>query len=298
MMFDQLKRLLVFSIIFIIASPLYAQVEVLTSIRPLGLLAETVVGDRGTVRILLPKGSSAHHYHLRYSDRKSLSDADLVLWIGENLETFLAKPISQRQGLTITANLLPGMQWPAIGPEKAFQHQHHHHLGKNPHSWLNPLNNLVIIDHLVDSLSQLDQMNAEVYRENGKYLKAELRKLDRLLAQKLKAVQTKGFIVNHPAYDHFIEHYGLMQIGVVNQSLESPSGVRHLMALREENNIYCIFGDYGYRSDKSEQLAVDLNTPIAYLDPLGYSLADNASLPLLLKRIGETFYNCLSGVAS
>ena len=294
-MFNQ--RLLIFSIILITASPLYAQVEVLTSIRPLSLLAEAVVGDRATVHVLLPKDTSAHHYHLRYSDRKSLNDADLVLWIGENLETFLGKPISQRQGHTITANLLPGIQWPTIDSENIFQHQHHHHLGKNPHSWLNPLNNLVIIDHLVDALSRLDQVNAEVYRENGKYLKAELRKLDRLLVQQLKAVQTKGFIVNHPAYDHFVARYGLTQIGAVNQSPESPSGVRHLMTLREEEKIHCIFGDYGYRSDKSEQLAVDLKVPIAYLDPLGYSLTDNASLPLLLKRIGETFYNCLSGVA-
>ena len=82
------QRLLMCLIISVTAFPLYAQVEVLTSIRPLGLLAEAVVGDHGAVNVLLPKGASAHHYQLGYSDRKSLNEADLVLWIGENLETF------------------------------------------------------------------------------------------------------------------------------------------------------------------------------------------------------------------
>ena len=129
------RPILTFLVMSAIAFPLFAQVDVLASIKPLGLLAETVVGNRGNVSILLPKGASAHHYQLRYSDRENLSEADIVLWIGKDLETFLAKPISQRQKSTINASLLPGIQWPAAEQEEV--RHHHHHSGKNPHLWLN-----------------------------------------------------------------------------------------------------------------------------------------------------------------
>jgi zinc transport system substrate-binding protein len=284
------QRTLTLLVMSVVAFPLFAQVDVLASIRPLGLLAEAVVGDRGVVSVLLPNGASDHHYQLRYSDRKRLNEANIVLWIGEDLEKFLVKPISQRQQNTVTVSLLPGLQWPVTQPGQA----HDHHLGKNPHLWLNPLNNLVIIDNLVANLSQLDQTNAAAYRQNGNDLKAELQRLDKRLIQQLQPILTRGFIVNHPAYDHFVEHYGLTQIAVIKQSPENSSGARHLMKLREEKKIHCVFGDRGYRSDIAQQLAVDLKVPIAYLDPLGYSLTDNASLPMLIQRTAEIFIECLA----
>ena len=60
-----------------------------TSIKPLALIAQEIAGDKVSVENLLPVKASPHDYPLRVSDIRRLQDADLVLWVGPSLETFL-----------------------------------------------------------------------------------------------------------------------------------------------------------------------------------------------------------------
>ncbi|MFP1495651.1 metal ABC transporter solute-binding protein, Zn/Mn family [Escherichia coli] len=41
--------------------------------------------------VLLPDGASEHDYSLRPSDVKRLQNADLVVWVGPEMEAFYAK---------------------------------------------------------------------------------------------------------------------------------------------------------------------------------------------------------------
>src|SRR5690606_13314775 len=70
-----------------------ADVKVLASIKPLALIAEAVVQDKTQVDTLLPIQASPHDYALRASDMQRLHHADLVLWIGPELESFLQRPL-------------------------------------------------------------------------------------------------------------------------------------------------------------------------------------------------------------
>ncbi|MFT5116849.1 MAG: zinc transport system substrate-binding protein [Kiritimatiellia bacterium] len=286
------------------------QPRVLASIRPLALLAEQIVGERGHVEVLLPSDASAHHYALKISDRQRLLAADTVLWIGEELEGFLAKPIAQRQAGVITSMHLEGIEWPDTSGRKGSREAHgsHHHGDRDPHIWLNPLNNIPIVNALLKELIQQAPANASYYQARAQRLKVALQQLDQVILEKMQPLQKVSFIVAHPAYDHFVNRYGLQQLDYIALTPERHAGAKHLYQLRQENIARCVFSDYGFPNKKASQLASDLNIPLLSLNPLGVPVvamkSDEPSegkgaknintLLALIEQLAEGFERCLS----
>ena len=68
--------------------------EVVVSIKPVHSLVAGVMGDTGDPWLMLTGTASPHTYQMRPSEAEALAGADLVVWVGENLETFLDRPIA------------------------------------------------------------------------------------------------------------------------------------------------------------------------------------------------------------
>ncbi len=274
--------------------------HIVTSIRPLGLLAQEIVGERGKVDTLLEGSVSAHHYALSVAERRKLISADIVLWVGAELETFLQKPISQRvaqeKNITITSSNLKGIQWPESNGESHHGHDHGHDHGKgsrDPHLWLNPLNNIPIIDALTAQLVVLAPKDANYYEANAQRAKKALLDLDRELQDLLLNVKDKGFVVEHPAYDHFVQRYDLTQLDYIALTPERRAGAKHLFNLRKAQSVQCVFNDFGqFGKAAIQQLSLALKVPMVALDPLDANL-DSSSLSDLIQQIGFEMKRCL-----
>ena len=87
-----------------------AQVQILTSIKPLQLIAAAIQDGQGEPQVLLPPGASPHYFVLRPSDAKRLDQADLFYWIGPDLENFLPRLLTQRSQLSVAVQTLPALQ--------------------------------------------------------------------------------------------------------------------------------------------------------------------------------------------
>nr|WP_320412442.1 zinc ABC transporter substrate-binding protein [Candidatus Profftia sp. (ex Adelges kitamiensis)] len=99
--------IIIFSVLILNASIYCAKATILTSIRPLGFIASAIADGIINTEILLPNGSSPHNYALKPSDIKRLHDADLVIWVGPDMEYFLKKTTQQIESKNnlILANL-------------------------------------------------------------------------------------------------------------------------------------------------------------------------------------------------
>jgi len=75
--------------------------EVVTSIRPLGLIASALTDGITQPQVLLEDGASPHHYALRPSDMRKLTEARIVFWVGPELERFLEKPLARTEAITL-----------------------------------------------------------------------------------------------------------------------------------------------------------------------------------------------------
>ena len=132
-----LKRFIVSILLAAVSGFTQAQVTVLSSIQPLALLAQDLVAPGDRVERLLDADRSPHHYQLKVSDRRLLQNADIVVWIGPELETFLQKPLTQRKAPTLEAARLDDIEWPEPRQrdgDSHHDHDHHEH-DRDPHLW-------------------------------------------------------------------------------------------------------------------------------------------------------------------
>lgn len=105
----------------------HADVEVLTSIKPLQLIAAAVQDGAGKPAVLLPPGASPHHYAMRPSDVRQIRSADLFYWIGPDMESFLGPVLKGRQGPSVAVQSLPQLTLRHFGDAASEAHEGHDH---------------------------------------------------------------------------------------------------------------------------------------------------------------------------
>lgn len=161
--------------LFLLASPARAEVSVLTSIKPLQLVAAAIQDGVGQPDVLLPPGASPHQYALRPSDVRRLREVQLFYWIGPDLENFLPKVLAGRQGTSVAVQDLPGMhlrKFVNFEEEEHAGHDEHDHDHRpgmlDAHLWLLPANARTIAARMAEDLAQVDPANAGRYRANLK----------------------------------------------------------------------------------------------------------------------------------
>jgi zinc transport system substrate-binding protein len=75
-------------------TPVNADVKVVTSIKPLHSLASYLMDGVGKPDLIVDGYASPHGFAMKPSHAKMLQNADLIFWVGEDLESFLEKPLS------------------------------------------------------------------------------------------------------------------------------------------------------------------------------------------------------------
>ena len=71
-----------------------AEIKVVTSIKPIHSLASYLMDGVNKPNLIVDGYSSPHGFALKPSHAKMLQEADLIFWVGEDLENFLIKPLN------------------------------------------------------------------------------------------------------------------------------------------------------------------------------------------------------------
>ena len=106
--------------------------RVMTDIAPVHSLASIVMQNVGTPDVLLPPGASPHDFALKPSDARNVSQADLIVWIGEDFTPWLERAIGalapdarSLQLIDVPGTFtLPYRKGPVFGAEAAHDHAH------------------------------------------------------------------------------------------------------------------------------------------------------------------------------
>lgn len=278
-----------------------ADVRLLTSVKPLQLIAAAVQDGAGAPAVLLPPGASPHHYALRPSDVRALREAALFYWIGPDLETFLPKVLEGRSQPSLAVQALPGLQLRHFAGETAAgedEHDHAHRPGSlDAHLWLLPANARLIAARMAADLAAADPANAARYQANLAAFETRLADLDRRLEARLERLAGKPYFVFHEAYDYFEAAYGLEHAGVFSVSPDVPPGARQVARMRQrlqESGPACVFSEPPLQPRLAQTLSAGLPVRLAELDPLGSAVpVGPQGYEQLLERLGEELAGCL-----
>lgn len=292
---------------FLLIGSAQAEVKVLTSIKPLQLIAAAVQDGVAIPEVLLPPGASPHNYALRPSDVRKVQSVDLLYWIGPSMEGFLPRVLNGRTLPSFAVQDLPGMKLRHFAEdslshaEEADDHDHDHRPGTvDAHLWLSPVNARVIADKMADDLSAADPANAERYQSNAKAFDERLDALDLRLKKRLASVEGKPYFVFHEAFDYFEDAYGLKHTGVFSVATEVQPGAQHVAAMRkrlQEVGKTCVFSEPPLRPRLAETLVAGLPVKLAELDALGgYTPATAQGYEQVLEKLGNDLAGCLESL--
>nr|WP_318381317.1 zinc ABC transporter substrate-binding protein ZnuA [uncultured Enterobacter sp.] len=290
-----------------------ANAAVVASLKPVGFIAAAIADGVTTTEVLLPDGASEHDYSLRPSDVKRLQSADLVVWIGPEMEAFMQKttqqiPEQKKVALATLADVKPLLMKGSDDDEHEHgsahhddenSDDHHHHGEYNMHIWLSPdvarLAAVAIHQKLVEVMPQ----SRAKLDANLKDFEAQLALTDKQVGNELAPLKGKGYFVFHDAYGYYEKHYGLTPLGHFTVNPEIQPGAQRLHEIRTqlvEQKATCVFAEPQFRPAVVEAVARGTSVRMGTLDPLGTSIkVSKESYPQFLTQLANQYSSCLKG---
>lgn len=281
---------------------------VLTSIKPLGLIAAGVMDGVGTPEVLLPVGASHHEYNLKPSDISKIKEADVVFWVGPSLESFLVKPLSQKEKSNFYEPLIDSKGLHLRMYKHDHDHDHDHEDGPqpnasntlsiDPHIWLSPENAIAIAQQMAITLGTADPGNRGLYQKNAELFAQKVYDKDKLIKVQLEPIKPKGYIVLHDGYGYFEDHFGLNHQGELTLSPERQPGAKHLAEIENKikaGSVVCLFGEPQFQPRYLDSLVSALDIRRGTIDYLGSNvLITSDGYTDFLNTLANQFYDCLS----
>jgi len=275
-------------------------------------LTAAVMDGVGEPRLLLPPGTSPHACSLKPSDAAALEDAELVVWIGDALETFLARSLDNLAGDARRLALIdaPGVEVLRFAAGDAAHghgdvghgddgHGRSHARGDvDPHIWLSPANAAAMTRAIAATLVELDPAHGDTYRANAAATVAEIEALAGELEADLAPVRDVPFVVFHDAYGYFEDAFGLQDVGAVTLSPDQSPGTAHVAELRRTiraAEAVCVFAEPQFEPRLVETLVAGTAVRTGELDPVGTDLAPGPDAYFRLMRgLADDLVDCLA----
>jgi zinc transport system substrate-binding protein len=275
-----------------------------TSIKPLAIIAQSAFKDNVTVEYLMPAALSPHDVVIKLSDVRKIADADLVLWIGPEFEVRSAKQFANvpLEKLVTAMDLLEAEHQGSAHNEhhvedhkeglehneehvEDYQERSHddHHGGIDPHIWLSP----EIVKQLVHRLSDRLGIKAD---------KVFSQKAKKNIEARLKNAKQGNYIVHHQGFGYFIKEFDLQSGLSIRDMLGKQQGAKTQYNLRlegEKREVSCVFVEPQHGQKDAVGIAKDLAVPTRTIDILAVAYKDELpSYEAYMFGLAKQFASC------
>jgi ABC-type Zn uptake system ZnuABC Zn-binding protein ZnuA len=235
------------------------RLRVVTTVSPLTSIAGTIGGDRIDLDGVVPEGVNSHTYEPAPSVARMVSDADLIIVNGLQLEEPMLRmaEANKRDDASI---LLLGDQ--AVTPEQwIFDFSFPETEGApNPHLWTDPILGLRYAEIISLELTRLDPDNAGFYATNLDQFRERIEALDAAIVEAVATVPEgqRKLVTYHDSWPYFSIRYGFEVLGAVQPSDFSDPSPREVASLIDQvkaAGVPAVFGSEVFPSDVLETIA-------------------------------------------
>ena len=117
----------IFAVLFAGSLAANAEIKVVTTIKPLHSLISNVMDGVGEPSLIIEGSTSPHSFVLKPSHAKMIEQADIIFWIGEDIETFMEKPLESiaKNAKKISFMELTSIEKLKFREENIFDHDDH-----------------------------------------------------------------------------------------------------------------------------------------------------------------------------
>lgn len=275
--------------------------KVVVSIKPLHSLVASVMDGVGKPALLVKGNASPHTFSLKPSSARLLQEADLVFWVGSDLEQFLTRPLASLAAGAIRIALGDLKEEESEeGGSSSEDHEHHdeaHQHAADAHVWLNPDRAMLMLGAIAEQLITLDPVHAQSYKDNAKVASDRILGLSLEIEQHLEPWLDVSYIVFHDAYGAFEERFSITGAIPFLLNPESGSGADRIQRMRtaiKREGAVCLFVEPQFGSAIVDVIGEGTNIRRGVLDPLGGELEEGPDLYYdLLSNLADELVRCL-----
>lgn len=279
---------------------------VYTTFFPVQDLTSRIVGDKMEVKTIISGNQEPHDFELNTQDMAKIADADLVIYNGAGMESFIDalkesaddqdRFLDLSQGLTLLEGAGHDHDHDGHDHEHDADAEDHHdedghdhghdHGNVNPHTWLSIKNAEVELDTIYQKVAAMDPDNEAYYRENLDRALADFQALDKRFEDAIAQVpaERRVFVTSHAAFNYLAHDYGLKQVAVTGISPEDEPTAAQLATISDfmkSNGVDTIFFEGAATPKVAETLAASANAKTATLYTMESLSEDEAKLGYL-----------------
>lgn len=246
---------------------------VLTSIYPLYDFSQAVSGDWLDIELLLPAGTSPHHWQPRFSDLMKLEKAAALVHISPSLEPWIKDLIRTLKNRDLKIVSFENL---------CFLREEQGQL--DPHIWLDFNLDLEIIHRLAKVFSELVPTATQEIESRAEKYGHRLKELDLNYQKALSSCRQKTIIIDgHGAFNYLAHRYQLKIISLHGLNPEAElrsSEIRQMLELVDKEKVKTIFYEVGSKPKLAPLIRDKLGIRILPLYP-GHSPIYNEKKEIL-----------------
>ncbi|HHX82093.1 MAG TPA: zinc ABC transporter solute-binding protein, partial [Pseudomonadaceae bacterium] len=245
--------------------------------------------------LAVSENQDPHHLTLKPSERQSLQNAALFLWVGPALELPLERLVPQLPGKVLSAQALSAVS--LLDGEAEHGHgDHGSHGSVDGHLWLDTRNAAAIASALAEELAALDPPHAARYAANLASFETLLQATEARLQLLLAPLRTQPWAVEHHAFRYLEAQFALSPALQLRGSDNNAAGVRsarRFATAMAAGNLQCIVAEPQVAATQLRSMLGDPELQVAQADILGRGLPASAdSYAQLMTTLAEAIVAC------
>lgn len=237
---------------------------------PLVFAAEGIGGDLVEVEDLTAPGVEPHDLELSADQIRSLSEADLIVFLGQGFQPGVEDVVSGLDESRVV-DVLEGKDLLESTEGEGHQGEEDHESASDPHVWLDPSIMATIVDQIAAHLSDMDRAREGIYMKNAEQLKSRLVDLDREFSNTLSRCRTRDIVTSHAAFGYLAARYDLNQVsisGIDPEAEPSPGRLAEVARFVQEHDVGTIFFEELVSPQVAETIAAETGAHTQMLSPL------------------------------
>ncbi len=214
-------------------------ISIITTCFPLYDFARELIGEKGSVTLLLKPGQDSHSYDPSLKEIARIKNCDLFLSIGGEDEKWVSKLLSG-------ADMKNVEHLPLSHLFAHDEHSHGSHYHNDEHFWTSPKNAVLMVNEIAQTLITLFPEEEEYITANLNEYLAKLEALDAAFAEVGELARGKTVIFGDRfPFTHLFCDYGIEYLsaypGCSDMTEPSASTVVELINTVKENGIKTVF---------------------------------------------------------
>ncbi|WP_239763306.1 zinc ABC transporter substrate-binding protein [Mammaliicoccus sp. I-M35] len=275
--------------------------KIVTTNSILADMTKEVTKSDAKVTSIVPIGQDPHEYEIKPKDVKALTDADVIIYNGFNLESGngwfekaleqAGKKVSDKNVIQATEDVTPIYLKGGEGDKNKI----------DPHAWLSLENGIKYVNTIEKHLSDIDKDHSKQFKDNAEKYTNKLDKLHHKMMTAFNDIpeDKRAFITSEGAFKYFAKSYHITPgyIWEINTEKQgTPDQMKQAIKFVKDHDLKSLVVETSVDKKSMQTLAEETNLNIkdeVFTDSIGKKDSKGNSYYNMMEHNAEAIHNSM-----